>query len=831
MSFALYGKYPTLHLTLASPTPAFMLKNIVKTALRNVRKGGFFSFINIFGLAVSLLGCLLISLFVTDELSYDRYNNNADRIFRIVYDAHMNGNGFTGNFSPYPMGPTLVKDYPGIQSACRIRMQGDMQVKKGNETEVESSVVLADSSLFSIFTLPMVEGNPATALKAPYTMVISERAAKKYFNTTEIIGRSLVTKTNNDTATYTITGVIKDMPAASHFHFDFIKSMAEKENQMADRWINPFCATYLLAKPGITAAGINKMLATTIVKYIAPQLQQQANTNLEDMQKHGDYMREFVMPLTKIHLYSNVQWEFEANGSIIVVKVFTIIAVLVLLIAGMNFVNLSTARSADKAKETGVRKVLGATRSNLLTVFLFEAVIESLLAGISAIFIALLILPYFNQLSGKNFHSNVLFQPRIYLSYLAGVVLIGFMAGIYPAFFLSSFKPVNVLKGLTAGFKPVSFRNVLVVFQFTAAIALITGTAIIYNQLNYIRHRDVGYNREQVLTVYNTSGLGGLAKSFQQSVSKLPGIITSTMTGYLPNKVHDGAITYYKDARANGNEAFLLQKWQVDAQYVSTLGIKILSGRNFSPAMATDSSGVLINETAARLLGYSHPVNQLLYRSADAGDAFKIIGIVQDFNGGSLHNKVEPIVLHLADNRQAVSFKMHTNNIKALLTAIQQRYKAVSKATGVPFVYSFMDDDFNKVYQADEQAGSVFIAFSIFAIFIACLGLLGLVTYSAEKRAKEIGIRKVLGASVTQIAKLIVKDFIKLQLLACVIACPLAVWAMSKWLEGFAYRATIKWWVLALAMLLTTVITILTITFTTVKAAVANPAKSLKAPG
>jgi putative ABC transport system permease protein len=660
-------------------------------------------------------------------------------------------------------------------------------------------------------------------------VVISERIAKKYFNNTEIPGQTLVIENNSDTTTYKITGVIKDIPAASHFHFDIIRSMAEKYAKLSQMWVNPNCATYILAKPGVTNKEIDQILNSAVAKHVVPQLAQQTNSNLEEMKLHGDYFREYSIPLSRIHLYSNVQGEFETNGSIRTVRIFMLIAILILLIACVNFMNLSTARSADRAREVGVRKVLGASRHDLIAGFLSEATLTSTLALVLAILITSFSLPYFNQLSGKNFHIGVLGQKWLLIAFLSTPVVLGILAGGYPALYLSSFKPINVLKGrLVLGFKSGWFRNSLVVFQLATATALVIGTLVIYSQLNYIRHHDVGYNRDHVITVFNTNNLGDQAGIFQREAGKLPGILGSTMTGYLPNRVHDGSITWYKDASAKGNEAFLLQRWRIDAEYIPLLGMKMVSGRNFSSNISTDSSGVLINETAARLLGYTDPVNKRLYRGSNPEDAFHILGLVKDFNGGTLHDRIEPVVFQLAPDRHAVSFRIHTDNIPGLLAAIKNCYRSQDKSAGQPFVYSFMDDDFNKLYESDQRTGRIFISFSLFAIFIACLGLFGLVSYAAEVRTKEIGIRKVLGASVSQIVVLLSADLLKLLILSSAIACPIAWWSMNSWLQDFAYRTTIGWWVFLLSIVLAALIALLTICFRAIKAAIANPIHSLK---
>jgi putative ABC transport system permease protein len=803
-----------------------MIRNYFRIAFRHLRKDKGFAAINIFGLAAGLAVCLLIVLFVTDEFSYDKYNKKADRIFRIVSDIRLNGNSNNSNYVPAPMGAALVKDYPSIEKAVRIRSIGDLLVTAGNDKIMESGAVFADSTLFDVFTLPLLIGDPHTALVEPYSMVISETMAKKYFHRVDILGRTLVT---DDTTTYKITGVLKDMPDQSHFHFHFIKAMSERKPGHTDAWVNLSAITYVLAKPGVDGKDIDRMLASTVTRYVGPQLQQNHHSSLADLAKNGDYFRFYSMPLTRIHLYSHVSFEFEPNGSIQDVYLFIAIAVFILLIACSNFTNLSTARSSDRAREVGVRKVLGASRRELMFQFLVESVLTSLVALLLAIGITALLLPSFNQWSGKQLSILVVGRKWMLSGLLLSSLAVGLSAGSYPALYLSAFQPIQVLKGrLAAGFKGGWLRNGLVVGQFVTAIVLVIGALIIYRQLNYIRSRDLGFNREQVLTVSNTNNLGLQARLFEEEVDKLPGITGSTMTSCLPDRINYVGIAYFKDGVAKGDQTFLLWRWQVDANYIPLMGMKILRGRNFSPGLSTDSSGVLINETAARLLGYPDPIGKPLYRGPGPDNVFHVIGLVKDFNAETLHNKTEPIVFHLQEDRRAVSFKIHTDDLPGLIARIKKRYRSMDRAAGLPFIYSFLDDDFNKLYQSDERTGQMFVAFAVLAIFIACLGLFGLMSYAAERRTKEIGIRKVMGATVTDVVRLLSKDFLRLVILAAVIACPIAWWGMRQWLQGFAYRADIDWWVFLLSGALAVVITMLTVGFQAMKAATANPVSSLR---
>jgi len=799
-----------------------MLKNYI----RSLRANLLFSAINIVGLALGLAVCLLITLFVTDELHYDSYNKNADCIFRVVSDIHINGNGINSAVTPAPMGPTLVKDYPQIREAVRIRrIQGGVLVKNGATTWMESNAVLADPNLFQVFTLPLVAGNPHTALATPHSLVISASLSRKYFNSTNTLGRIL--HIDDDTASYIITGIIKDMPTASHFHLELIKSLAGRVFHNNDEWINLYSTTYLLTRPGVNTETVNNILADVVARYVNPQIRQQLHDAPGDMAKKGNYFHFYSMPLRSIHLHSNVMGEFEPNGNIRYIYIFIALAILILLVACINFMNLSTARSARRSKEVGVRKVLGSSRKKLILQFLREAILTSGIALILAIGIAILLLPWFSQLSGRSFSISLLLNKWTIPGLLTVTLIVGFLAGSYPAFFLSSFQPVKVLKGDVAmGFKSSRLRNTLVVFQFVTAMVLVVVTLGIYNQLHYIRTKPLGYDREQVLTIRQTKYLGEKAQTFKQMVQALPGVISGTMTGILPNTAQIATRGFFRDASAHANESFLMGDWRIDADYIPTLGMQMTTGRNFSPSLPTDSSCVLINETAARLLGYPDPLGKLIYTGPNPVTPFHIIGVVKDFNTGSFHKTIEPIVFSLSSNSNAFAFRLRTEDISGLIAHIGKYYHTLSNAS--PFVYSFLDEDFTKLYAADQRMGSLFVTLTILSLIIAFLGLFGLVNYAAEQRAREVVIRRVLGAGIHHVVMLFSKELAGLLLLAAIIACPLAWWGMSRWLEDFAYRAPISIWTFIIAASGVAALGLLTVGLQAVRAAIVNPAKRLR---
>ncbi len=542
-------------------------------------------------------------------------------------------------------------------------------------------------------------------------------------------------------------------------------------------------------------------------------------------------MRASLTPLTDIHLHSNKLGELNGNGNADYVYIFSVIALLILLIACVNFLNLSTARSSNRAKEVGVRKVLGSLKKNLVQQFLTESLLISFIALVFAIIITWLLLPYFNQLAGKDIQASTLFQLKMLISLVVLILVVGLLAGSYPAFFLSSFQPINVLKGkLARGFKRSWLQNALVVFQFVISIILIFGTVVIYNQLNYIHSKDIGFNREQVLVVQHTDALRDQVTSFRNELLRISGVQNATMSGYLPTNFSRNNNAFFTSPTLDQRTAMGMQNWVVDENYIPTLNIKILQGRNFSPQFPTDSTGIIINEAAAKFLATNDLLTKKLYEIRDINTKvlieWHIIGVIKNFNFSSLRDVVTPLALKLGKDNGNISVCINSSDIPSVLAQIKNKWKAI--APSQPFDYSFMDEDFNKLYTTEQRTGQIFITFAVLAILIACLGLFGLVTYAAEQRTKEIGIRKVLGANVTNIVTMISKDFLKLVLVASLIAFPVAWWAMNKWLQDFAYRINISWWIFLAAGLLAILIALGTISFQAIKAATANPVKSLR---
>ncbi len=592
-----------------------MFKHYFKTAFRNLLKNKFYTSINIVGLAVGLATCLLIFLYVLDELSYDRYNVNVNRIYRVNNEVKFGNNHFDLAVSPAMTGPTMVKEFPQVEEYARIRWYGSFLVRKENENLKEGKVAYGDSTLFDMFTLPMIAGNPKTTLKESHSLVITETIAKKYFNRVDVVGKNMLI---NDTGNYKITGVIKDIPEKSHFNFDFFVAIAEDPQSRDDNWLSQTFNTYILLKEGADAKKLEPELNKMMERHVGPKLKDVINLRMDEFKKSGGYVRASLTPLTDIHLHSNKTGELNENGNVQFVYIFLAIALFILLIACVNFMNLYTARSSNRAKEVGVRKVLGSLRKNLIQQFLTESVLISFIALVFAVVIAFLLLPYFNQLAGKSIHGNVLFQPFMLASLVLLMLAVGLLAGSYPAFFLSAFQPINVLKGkLATGFKGSRLRNTLVVFQFVISIILITGTVIINNQLDYIRNKDIGFNRNQVFVINNTAALKDHAATFKNELLQISGVQNATMSGYLPVNFNRSNDALFTSRALDQKTAISIQKWSVDENYIPTLELKLLQGRNFSAQFPTDSSGIIINEAAAKFLGVKDILNKKLYKIKD----------------------------------------------------------------------------------------------------------------------------------------------------------------------------------------------------------------------
>jgi putative ABC transport system permease protein len=804
-----------------------MIQNFLKVAWRNLIKNRTFSIINITGLAAGLACFILIALYVIDELSYDRFNEKADRIFRINADIRFGGADLKLATTSDPMGPTLKKDYPQVEEFVRFyTASGSKQVKKGDQYIVEADVMHADSTLFNVFTLPALHGDTRTALNEPNTVVITASTAKKYFATTDAVGKII----EADGTPYKVTAVIRDIPRNSHFKADFIFSMDNVHYDWGS-YLSHNLQTYLLLKPGTDWKEFQKNFRQFIDKYVVAQARQFMDiSNLDEFERAGNKLEYSLMPLTDIHLHSDRLSEMGVNGNIQYVYVFSAVALIVLLIACVNFMNLSTARSANRAREVGIRKVLGTARDSLIKQFLVESIVTSFIASIIAVGIAILLLPYFNSLANKDLTVGGLLDMRILPFLVLLPVIVGVMAGSYPALYLSSFKPIAVLKGkLSTGAKKSTVRNALVVFQFATCIFLVIGTIVVYNQLRYIQSKKLGFNKDQVLIIDDVGELGNNAAAFKNEILKLSGVSSGTLSPFLPVPSWRNDNTMSREPVLDPKSGMNMQTWTVDADYAQTLGLELVQGRFFSKDFPTDSAAVVINETTAAWVGSGNVIGKKIYNFESQDNTpipLTIIGVVKNFHYESLKQQIGPLMMRLGKVTGMASFKVNTSNIQSLVKEVEKKWTAM--APGRPFRYRFMDESFNNMYNNEQRVGKIAFTFAVLAIIIACLGLFGLATYMAEQRTKEIGIRKVLGASVQGIVQLLSIDFLKLVAISFVFAAPAAWYFMNRWLQDFAYRINISWWVFAVAGVLAIVIALVTVSYQAIKAALANPVQSLR---
>jgi putative ABC transport system permease protein len=800
-----------------------MFKNYFKTALRNFRKNKVFSFINIFGLAIGLTCFMLIAVFIYNELSYDKYPADAKNIYRVTLSVTGNGNVVLYPRVDVAVGEGMKNAFPEIKASARLSPASNF-VKYNDKQFKEDHLAYTDSNFLQMFSIPLIEGNEKTALVQPNSVVISKAFAKKYFGNDKALGKSLLIGLNN--APFKITGIIDKVPDNSHFHFDAFISIATFHITYAT-WSNVGYYTYLLLNKNADPKKLQAKFPQLVAKYVVPEIQHDMGVSLAEAQKSVNTFIFSLQPLTDIHLYSHTKYELEPNGDIQYVYIFSALALFILLLACVNFTNLSTARAVKRAREVGIRKVLGSVKKQLVFQFLSESVLFAFFAMLCAWLFIFFLLPYFNQLANKNISFRFFFQYQSILIILGVSFLVGLLAGIYPAFFLSSFNTIKVLKGSSSqDSQKKLLRSSLIVFQFFVSTALIIATIIVYQQLHYMQNKKLGYDKEQVLDLPDARLLGKNQTSFKQQLLQDSRVVAATIAWSVPGSLlMDGTEIYPKNENGNGTEIHA-NIYHVDYDYLRTLGIHIIKGRNFSKDFATDSDGVVINETAVNELGWTNDnaVGKTIVRSGQ--QQLKVVGVVADFNYASVKQKIAPLMMMLGGNSGGLIIKIKTTDVKSFLADLKKQWDAFNPSG--PLEYNFLDEQFAALYESEIRTQQIFSAFAIIAIIIASLGLFGLSAFVIEQRTKEIGIRKVLGASVQNVLLLVSKEFLLLVGIAFIISIPVTWWAMHAWLQDFAYRINISWWIFAIAGITAILIALLTVSFQAIKAAAANPVKSLR---
>jgi putative ABC transport system permease protein len=805
-----------------------MFKNYFKIAFRNLWRNKGFSLINILGLAIGIATCLIIMLFVNNELGYDRFNKKADRMVRVFFQGNVQGEKMKEATVMSPVAQTFKADFPEVEAATRIRDYGTPKLIYGDKSFREDGFAFVDSNFFQVFTIPLITGDVKTALTEPNTVVITSALAQKYFGKEDPIGKVISFKDGKNTPCK-ITGVIDKVPLNSHFHFELFASLASLPESREDNWMSSNFYTYLVLRDGYDYKKLEAKLPGVVEKYIGPQMSGGTGMSLQEFRKQGNDISFYLQPLTDIHLYSDFSNDLSPSGDVKNVYIFGAIALFMLLIACINFMNLSTAGASKRSREVGIRKVLGSMKWELVRQFLLESVLITAIALVLAIVLMYLAFPMFNGLAGQNLALSFSEHPLLIPGLLLFIVLTGILAGSYPAFYLSSFKPVAVLKGkFVSGKRTIGLRSGLVVFQFFISIILIVSTTVVYNQLSYMRNKDLGYNKDQVMIVSNTWMLGSNQEAFRQQLLNDPRIASISGSRYLPAGTSDNNNFFVSPGPAS-NQMTKTLRYEVDEKYIPTLGIQLLEGRNFSKEFGMDSNSVILNEAAAKAMGWKQSaIDQIISRTSKRGEkeSYRVIAVVKDFHFRPFHERISPLVMVLAPDPGNLILKLKTKDIAGLTGDLKKRWVAYGAEDALN--YSFLDERFANSYKSEQKTGMILGIFAGLTIFVACLGLFGLAKFTAEQRTKEIGIRKVLGASVPQVSAMLSKEFIRLVLIACVVAFPLAWWAMNKWLQDFAYRINIGWWVFAIAAMAALLIALLTVSFQAIKAAIANPVKSLR---
>ena len=823
-----------------------MIKNYFKTAWRNMMRNKTSSFINVSGLSIGIACVLMIVIYIQNELSYDKFHKDADRIFQVTLKGNMGGQEFWAGNTPPPVGKALVSNFPEIESYTRFYKARDIVARYGsnNSTEkffTEKNIIAVDSNFLEFFGFKMLEGDPATVLLKPGSVVVTADIAKKYFGNEKAIGKTIVMKENKKP--FTVTGVLENIPSQSSIQFDFLMPVADfpAVKQFSWSWVWQQMISYVKLRNNIRTddASIRNMEAKfpAMVRVQAASAFKRIGKPFDEFIKGGGKWDLHLLPLTDVHLRSGeigIPW-ISHLSNIKYIYIFASIALFIIILACVNFMNLSTARSAKRAKEVGIRKTAGSTRSQLVKQFLAEAFLYSFISSMIAVVLVAVLLKPFSNLTGESIDLGIAFTASLWFALIALTILIGLLAGSYPAFYLTSFNPVTVLTGKTAsrsGKGALFVRNGLVIFQFTISTILIIGTLVVFKQLNFFRNANMGLDKENVLVIANSNRLGGSEESFRQTISQMPGVSNVSIANSIPTGNLFGD-SYIPDQ--NGEQQVIkdinLASFIIDYDFVPTLKIQVLKGRNFSRDFS-DSLSVILNEEAAKQIGWKDAIGQRIQYPGGNNEWYTVIGIAKDFNVQSLQTAMTPFALFHTSSKSydlGTSFmlvRMKPGDISNTLVKIEGKWKTF--VSGEPFDYNFLDASFDALYRSEQRMGSIFGIFTALSLFIACLGLFGLSAYIAERRIKEIGVRKVLGASVPGVVTLLSKDFLKLTLVAAVIAFPIAWWWMNKWLEDFAYRININWTVFLVAGLCTLLIALLTVSFQAIKAAIANPVKSLR---
>ncbi|MDX9846154.1 MAG: ABC transporter permease [Tenuifilaceae bacterium] len=802
-----------------------MIKNYLKVSIRNLISQRGYTLINIFGLAVGIASSLMIMLYVIDEMSYDKFHPNASNIYRVCLDAKIQDTELLGPISCVPIGPTAVNEYPDIINFTRIfSFSGDPVVRYEDKTFVEKSFIYADSTFFEVFNgFNLVQGNASSILNRANQMVMTETTAKRYFGNEDPVGK--VVQLWDNRQNWEVVGVVQDPPTNSHFKFDIIGSFVTLPMSQSTIWLGNNNYTYILLQEGLSPKVVDQRFGEMVATHAGPQFEQFAGFTSEQFETLGNRYNYFTQPMLDIHLKSNMQFEMEKGGNITMVYVFMLIALFILVIAAINFMNLSTARSARRAKEVGIRKVVGSTRAKLIGQFLTESVLVATISLLFSVVIVLAAMPAFNSIAGKQLALSSLPIALTAGVLAATILVVGFVAGSYPAFFLASFEPLKVLKGkLQTGMKNSFMRGALVVLQFTITIGLLVSTFVVYNQISFIRNRDLNYNPENLLVINRPYAVANEQReTFLNEIRKLPNVVAAARSSSLPTTIIGNTVMHKKGAPADDIKS--LNFFFAHHDFDKTMQFKMVEGRYFSEDFASDSSAMVINQAAVKAFAFDGPaVGQIV--TINGNDERTVIGVIEDFHYESLHQKISPLIIASHPVYTYLTVRIDGSNVQETIRAIESKW--VEFVPDQTFDYFFMEEAIENQYGDERRARTLFTSFSVLAIIIASLGLLGLSSYSAEQRTREIGIRKVMGANIGMMVWLLLNEINRLFIISTLIAWPIAWYLMKGWLEDFAFRISLSPWIFIGASILSYLIAVVTVGYQALKAAGTNPAITLK---
>lgn len=804
-----------------------MLKNLVKYSISAFRRQRAYIIINVAGLSIGIACSLLIALFVINEASYDRFNVKKDRIYRAILNGKIGGQEVTVASSAAIMGPTVLREFPEVEDFLRMTGSGPTVVEYNDKVFTEEHLIEADSSFFNFFSIPVLKGDPANLLNAPRKVVLSESTAKKIFGEENPIDKAI--KIGSDTARYIVSGVMGDVPGNSHFDANIIVSFMTNPRSNSTIWLSNSFSTYFLLKPNTSYKTVDAKFPDLMIKYVGPEVQQFMGISISDFESQGNKYRFYLQNLADIHLDPSIQQEFKDASDPKYLIIFGSVAILIVLIAAVNFMNLSTAQATKRSKEVGIKKIAGSPRGLLITQFLTESCIMALISLLFAIVIIKVTLPYFNNLLGANLTLGLLKNWYTIPGLILFTIVVGFLSGSYPALFLSSFNPYEVLKGsVKNSTNNGRLRRILVVFQFTVSILLIIGTLIMYRQISYMLNKDVGFNKENLIVINRAEALGTKMKSFKEAVKNIPGVVNVGSSTAVPGRNNNNN-GYMIEGRKD--ETFLAMTSWVGYNYLETMGMTLVSGRNFDESFTTDREACIINESAVKDFNITDINNVRFMEPADSGkmNYLPVIGIVKNFNFESLRNPVGPYIIKFQNDRMVwgyISVRLSGKNYSGTINEIEKVWKEFVSNT--PLQYYFVDDDFNQMYKQEKQNAQMAVIFSILAIFVASLGLFGLTSFTLEQRTKEIGVRKAMGSSIQGIYYVISKEIFMLVSISALIAWPVIYYIAGKWLENFYYRIDLGVLSFFAGLLIALGIALTTISFRIMKAAKVNPAQSLR---